>query len=359
MRLLSFALTGLLFAASLHGKWHAEKPIKIPLECHGGETELLPILRLAIVPRFFEDTSAITLLGEYGRGQNRVNATVGFPITPSQSLKIGGELLNQQLSFHFPFHHDKAWVRQYAAGAAYQAVLNFWGLKTLDISGQWSNAQNRSIYNFHNHRDFDRFLRHHHISSGNQHHPRFQRSIAGSKAYAFTAGLSLDPWYWATLKGEATYDHVRFERKRKKNQVISGFGGNVWLEQRLSESVSLVLKGEFRAPYTYYEGNIWWKTPLAGTDVVIGGFGGHTQGRKGLPSNTVVGLEIGFDFGLSNYSMSRSAGVCGNASEYYCQSSLGCLDRQYLQWIATPAVYMPEVLAVGEQHVLIHKIPRQ
>lgn len=352
MRRLTWLFFTMVLSTQLQGKDNHKCPLIENLKCHGGnQNDLIPILRVGVTPRFFEDTSAMTLLGEIGRSQNRLNATLGFPLCSDWNrFKISGEVLNQQLSYHFPYKSTKSWTRQYAAGGAYQLVLNCWGLKTLELGGQWSNAQGHQIHKFHFKRDYSRFS----YRPAHYHEPTYHRRITSSNAYAFSAGLTIEPWFWATLSGAYVYDKVDYKNKFSRNKVVAGSGGTVFFQQLLSSCFSVVFKGEFRAPYNYYEGRLDWRTILCSTDVIIGVFGGHTQGRKCLPDSTVAGLELGFDFGLTNYSVSRSVGLCGNSSNKYNQSSCSGLDRHYLEWMATPAVYIPEVLAIGEQHRVVH-----
>lgn len=352
MRRLTWLFFTMMLSTQLQGKDNHQCPLYENLKCHGGnQNDLIPILRVGITPRFFDDTTALALLGELGRAQNRFNATLGFPLCSDfNRFKISGEVLNQQLSYHFPYQSTKSWTRQYAAGGAYQMVLNCWGLKTFELGGQWSNAQGHEIHKFHKKHTLSHFEYH----PPHYHQPTYHRWITSSKAYAFSAGLTIEPWFWSTLSAAYVYDKVDYKNKFSRNKVVSGSGGTIYFQQLLSSCLSVVFKGEFRAPYTYYEGRLDWRTVLCSTDVIIGAFGGHTQGKHCLPDSTVAGLEIGFDFGLSDYSMSRSVGLCGNSSDKYCQSSFGCQDRHYLEWIAAPAVYIPEVLAIGEQHRVLH-----
>lgn len=349
-------LTWLFFTVALSTQLQGKNPYDCPfyedLKCHSGDQDLIPILRLGVIPRFFEDTTALALLGEVGRQHNRFNATLGFPLCSDfNRLKIGGEVLNQQLSYRFPYDSTKSWTRQYAAGAAYQLAFDCWGFKSLELGGQWSNAQGHDIHKYHRKHDYSYFEYH----PAHNHQPTYHRRITSSNAYAFNAGLTLNPWFWATLRGAYVYDKVDYKFIHSHNKVVAGSGGTVYFQQLLSPCFSVAFKGEWRAPYNYYEGRADWRTILAATDVIIGIFGGHTQGKRGLPNSTIAGLEIGFDFGLSNFSFSRSVGLCNGSSDKYCQSSFGGLDRSYLEWLASPAVYLPEVLAIGEQHRVVHQ----
>lgn len=349
MRQLTWLFFAVVLSTQLQGKNYTNCPFYENLNCHSGSQDLIPILRLAVIPRFFEDTSAATFLGEVGRSQNRFNATLGFPLCSDyHRLKIGGEVLNQELSYGFPYQSSKSWTRQYAAGGVYQLGLTFWGFKSLELGGQWSNAQGHQIHKFHKKYECNGFE----YCPSPHHEPTYTRRITSSNAYAFSAGLTIEPWFWATLSGAYVYDKVDYKYKFHRHKVVAGSGGTVFFRQLLSPCFSLAFKGEFRVPYYYYEGRADWRTTLCSTDVIIGIFGGHTQGRSCLPNSTTAGIEIGFDFGVSDYSLTGSAGLCGN-SDRYCQSSLGGLSRQYLEWMSTPAVYLPEVLAIGEQHRVV------
>jgi hypothetical protein len=335
----------------LQAERHHCHPLLIPENCQGSDqTDLIPILRTELISRFFDDSTAFSLLGEVGRGQNRINVTIGFPLCAGSQLKFGGELLNQQLSYHFPYDHAKAWTRQYAAGGGFRQELDFWGFKYFDFTGQWSNAQNHHLHKYHTKQGLRRPLR---AQRASPREPVFHRYIGGSKAYALTAGLGIEPWYFGSLGAALTFDKIDYQRKHFTDKVVSGFGGAIYFEQRFSLSVNLRLKGEFRAPYTYYEGSLDWRTTLCYTDVVIGVFGGHTQGRHTLPSSTIAGIEIGFDFGLSDFSLSRSVGLCDQPMTPSC-APWGTQNRNYLQWVAMPAVYLPEVLAIAEQYRILH-----
>lgn len=351
MRQLTWLFFAIVLSTQLEGKNPNGCPLFEDLTCRGGNQDLIPILRVGITPRFFDDTSAFSLIGEVGRSHNRFNATLGFPLgSDSHRFKFGGEVLNQRLSYRFPYDNCKSWTRQYAAGGVYQFGFDWLGFKSLEIGGQWSNALGHDVHEYRRKRCHDRFENH----RENFFRPEYIRRITSSDAYAFSAGLTLDPWFWATLSGAYVYDKVDYKYKCSRKKVVSGSGGTVFFRQRLSCDFSLAFKGEWRAPYDYYEGRADWRTILSGTDVIIGIFGGHTQGKRSLPNSTIAGLEIGFDFGLTDYSMSRSVGLCNDMSDRYCQSSFGGLDRHYLEWLAAPAVYLPQVLAVGEQYRDFH-----
>lgn len=361
--------------------------------------DLLPLARLESTARFFDDEAAFPVLWEFGNRVSRINASLGFPLCYGHNFKFGGEALNEQLTYDFPHEREKRWVLQSAVGMTYQSILNFCGMRSLEISAQYSTAPNRQLHTFHkkkpdhhnhrhhghNHHDHHNHPRHHHSKAcgncsahqGHQHHQHhhhqrdhehadrlhdlrhhhhhrehhregFKRSIAGSRAYAFSAALTTVPWNGAFLSASALYDHVDFQFKYSDHKIVDGLGGTIFYKQELCPCFDLVLKSEFRVPYTYYEGRLQWGLTFYSADMTLGLYGGHTVGRHGLPDSTVAGVEIGFDFGLTNFSGYSSGGLCKDNSNPYFAGFAG-QDVQYLQWLATPAVYIPEVIARPEQ----------
>ncbi len=82
-------------------------------------------------------------------------------------------------------------------------------------------------------------------------------------------------------------------------------------------------------------------------------YGGWTRGKRGLPDITVAGVEVGFDYGISYYSGKSSVGVCGD-SPYAGRESTWGENDYHLDWLSKPAVYIPEVLAISEQRLIVH-----
>lgn len=307
--------------------------------CRGqAHNDLLPLLRCEASPRFFEDEGAMLFLGEFGELQNRVNASIAFACADEHYLKFGGEVLNEQLTYSFPFKHGHRWMRQYAGAASYLMAFDLWGFRGLEIKGQISNVQRRNVNIY-----FPKGDRkgHHH-----DHEWVYQRAIAASKGYAASVGLEFSPYCWFSLKVAAVYDKVEYNLKYTHRKIVQGIGGTVSFEQQLSPTISVELKGELRKPYSYYEGRILWKTLLCDTDITLGAFGGHTVGKHRLPNSTVAGVEIGFDFGVNGFSGLSSVRLCDDSSSH--QGFLG-QDIRYMKWLASPAVYVPEVLAISEQ----------
>lgn len=373
--------------------------------------DLLPLARFETTMRFMDDEAALPVLWEFGNRVSRINASLAFPICYGHNFKIGGEALNEQLNYNFPHKRQKRWVLQSAVGASYQAIINFCCVKSLEFSAQYSTAPNRKLNthskkhkrdrdhdhddDHHKHDRHHREDRHHHDHDrhddlhrhddhhkhdghhGDDHHKddrhhrddhykhdrrhhrddrhhhehhreHYKYRIAGSRAYAFSAGLTTLPWHGAFFNVAALYDHVDYQFKFSDHKSIDGLGGTILFKQEIGCLIDLTLKSEFRVPYTYYEARLQWGIPLYMYDMTIGLYGGHTVGKHGIPNSTVAGVEIGFDFALTNFSGISSAGLCkDNTNPYY--AGFPGVDCQTLEWLATPAVYIPEVMARPEQ----------
>ena len=75
---------------------------------------------------------------------------------------------------------------------------------------------------------------------------------------------------------------------------------------------------------------------------MFGLFAGHTQGKERLPSSTVYGIELGFSFGGGYY-----PSLCCDPCDPCCPSP-GC-NADLICWLSSPAVRMPQVLAIADQ----------
>jgi hypothetical protein len=125
---------------------------------------------------------------------------------------------------------------------------------------------------------------------------------------------------------------------------VCGWGGSAALFQCLPCDFTFGLRGEFRRPYNYIEALLGWSTHTGWGDVNIGIYGGHTYGKDRVPSTSVAGVSIYWDFG----------GSCCKAD--CCAPCCPCNDLA--RWISVaPAVYVPVVLAIAEQKTNVNIIP--
>src|SRR5262249_21898311 len=106
------------------------------------------------------------------------------------------------------------------------------------------------------------------------------------------------------------------------------------------------IKAEIRRPFNYFEGLINWHAPKDWRGFTLGLFGSHTQGKSHLPNNTQAGVQISYLIGFKNPSKDfpRSDQLTRT-----CIHPATPFNSALVSWVSTPAVYMPEVLAIADQ----------
>lgn len=294
---------------------------------HRTQNNLIPTLSLKSKPMSFSENSAVAFLGEVGNRNYRINGTLGFLLGDRDRFKASAEYLQQKLGYKFSSGTEHEWMRQYAFGVAYRHDFCNGCFKSLDLEGYGSFAPSKTLAD----EDF------------------FNRRIAGSTACGVALGSRIIPWNSGCLAFDIDYDFVSYRRKYESYKKVSGIGGSLKFNQRITETLGFNLLAEVKRPYNYYRAGLNWN-PCNCRDLVIGLYASHTQGKYNLPSNTVVGLELNFSFLDYSY---------GRKSDYDCceRSSNDCCFRQDIWscrpelacWVITPAVYLPEVLAIAEE----------
>lgn len=303
----------------------------------GPTNRFLHNIRVNFPSFLISDNSALALIAEGGYQNNyRVNATYGIIFDPCNRLKVSGEYLQQHLSYNFVSGRKNRWMGQFAVGGAYEySLLNLPYLQSIDLSGYYSRAGSKGNFRIHN---CD-------ITSAGQTH--VHRRLAGANAFNASAGATLTPWCDALLHVAADYDYVKYRRRLNSRRIVSGVGASVELKQRFCREFEVVLNGEFRRPYDYYGWEVNWTPCTKIGNFLIGIFGGHTHGKERLPNNTVTGIHFNF-FWFGRFGTSF---VPYNPNLTYCCSS-PCFDScGILAWVAEPAVYMPEVLAIADEQI--------
>lgn len=299
------------------------------------QNDLLPVARVTFTPDILSESVSdmigmdvgVSFMGEAGVRNYRGNGTVGIYITPSQRIKAGGEWLTQKLKYHYLSGIEHHWVHQWAVGGQYQYLFDSCFLYSLDVSGDYSHAPSKTL----------KTVSCPPITVGaNTVYNTIQRRIAGSKAYNVEAGMTVIPWGNATLSLAADYDNVKYDRKFHRKEISSGWGGTVKVSQRLPHDLIANFIAQVKKPYNFYEGSIKWVTTTNYGNIDVGIFGGFTQGKRHLPCSTIAGVSVGLDFGGFG---------CGTP----CTPCGGSASSEIAQWVAMPAVYVPQVLAIAEQ----------
>lgn len=292
-------------------------------------TALGPTLRASVTRPFYEDVTAVSLLGELGRDNIRIGGTLGWKISDDQQLKISAEYLWQNLNYEFYLKNQTEWVKQGAVGAGYEyQFMDFAYDPSFDLNAYYSYAPSETLSNI---AAFG-------IFSGTPGLLLDFRRIAGSKAAGVAPGINFHPW-WGNRSGIIlNYDHVDYDTKYDENEDAIGVGGTIHTEQMLSDSVVLGLAAAFRKPFTNYEASInWTDLPYFG-HWVLGVFGDYVNGKHRLPNSWNAGL---------------SANCILDSSYQKTKVPVGLRDPGFVTWTAKPAVYLPQVLAIPDEKVLV------
>lgn len=296
------------------------------------QNEFIPDFSFGLTPRALTENSAVTFLAEAGRRNFRFNGTYGLLLGFKNRLKISGEYLQQKLGYNFSSGNAKRWMHQYAVGAVYRHDFCFSLLNGIELGGYYSFAPGK------------------HLRKNTCSDRSIFRHIAGSSGYGFLAGTVFTLWPSSILRVDLDYDIVNYHRKFKSNKHVSGFGGSFNLYQPLFYNLALDLTGEFKRPYNYYKALLAWNAPSR-NGLSIGIFGSHTRGKSHLPSNTIVGLELDYIFGGN-----RCSDYCETSCPQECYSPSTCCEQKLCllkAWVASPAVYIPQVLAIADERVCL------
>ena len=293
------------------------------------DNELMPNAKLIFTPGATEHISG-SILGEVGRRNYRINGTLGFLIGNDNFLKFSGEYLTQKLGYRFSSGKVETWRNQSAVGGAYQRQFNTQWIDNAEVQGYYSVAPSHDL----------------HRKKCPEFCGTLRRQIAGSHAGGGLFGLTFIPWQSGLLQLRANYDHVVYQRKYHSNLHVSGFGGTANWFQKLGCYVDFAVKAEIRRPFNYFEGLINWHAPKDWRGFSLGLFGSHTHGKSHLPNNTSAGIQLSYLLGFKNPSneLPRSDQLTKT-----CIHPATPFNSALVSWVSTPAVYMPEVLAIADQ----------
>lgn len=281
------------------------------------ENILAPTVQLWLTPKPMGDAGAFSFLGEAGVRNFRGAGTYGVYFTPCARFKLSGEFLTQELSYHGLRHHHKEWVSQYAIGGEFEYLLSSSIFQSIDAGGYYSHAFQK------------------HVSA--------RRRIAGSDGASGYLGTKLKLWNCAFLSADVNYDHVHYHRKFQSDRMAKGWGGSLAFVQQFNKGISLGLDAELRHPFNLFGGRLNWSRSFANWGIDCGVFGSYTDGKKGVPNVTTVGIQLGFSFGP------KSTKCCRAFEENkvdQCYSNLFC---DLAGWVKKPAVHLPVVLATPDQ----------
>ncbi len=273
---------------------------------------------------------AYSLAAEAAPRNLRVSGTYAYKFNDCQRLKITGEYLWQYINYSFISSTSNAWVNQLAVGLAYeQDFTTSWMRPSFDLSIYGSYAPNKQLGNITG-AAID--------AIGTPVIYSNERRIAGSDAGGISPGFALTPWYGGRVSAALNWDKVRYNIRYQANHADStGFGGTLSFNQAIFNYLNLGATASVRQAYNNYSANILFtQFPLLGA-WTVGIFGNYVDGKRTLPSTYNVGVS-------ADYYLDQSREDCGYNRRGYADP----VNDKMLQFVAVPAVYMPQVLAVPD-----------
>lgn len=291
-----------------------------------------PSLNVRFTNRLVDD-KAYSLAGEAGLGNIRLGATYAWKLSDKQRIKASAEYLWQDITYAFYAGNSTEWVNQGALGVDYQydIVANAF-LPQFDLSAYGSHAPSKAISSVTGATINVLGVPQTFIDA---------RRIAGSNARGISPAVAITLWQGSRVSAALNYDNVHYNTKYNvSNDDVVGFGGTITFNQAFTDHVGMGLSAAVRQPFNFYSANITYtRVPFLGA-WTIGIFGNYNDGKHTLPDTYNVGIS-------ADYTMEQ------------CQDEHARLDLKgeklrsddpdsLLTFAATPAVYMPQVLAIAD-----------
>lgn len=301
--------------------------------------------RLQLASTLFDDNNALSLMGELGPRSYRGSGTLGT-FYDCHRVKVGGEYLDQKMSYNFCTGQEKHWVHQYAVGGRYECIIGCDWLTAVYIDGSSSYADSKNLESV----EFTQTTLVDTIQTVVD--TTVKRHLAGARYYNVQIGGQFIPWDCSNFLVGVGFNDVRYNRHfERKHKNLGGVSVDLEFVQRFCDNITLDLTAQFRRPYTYAEALIDWHYDTGCGIFSLGIYGGYVWGQNHLPNSTNAGVQLGFSFGPSCCTNSD----CCSTSSFCCDYNCICSpDReQLIAWVNKPAVYMPTVLVTPEQCIQV------
>ncbi len=276
--------------------------------------------------------SAFSVLGEAGPRNYRLGGTLGWRIQENQRFKVSGDFLRQDIEYAFFSGNSREWVKQGSIGAHYQYDLyQYRYLPQFNLKGGYSHAPSKDLTTVAGSYVNALGLVQNYVND---------RRIAGSDAGYISPGLSIEPWQAGRIGAELNYDDVQYDRIYLVNQHAVGFGGTANFIQKLGANTQLGMSAGFRAPFNAYQANIAYTLPSR-PDWTLGVDANYVEGKHYLPNTYNVGLSVSY--------AAQEVPVVNYLEKEPSIRPLSGLAN----WVAEPAIYLPQVLAIPDERVFI------
>ena len=184
---------------------------------------------------------ALSGLVEYGNNSSRFNGTIGFGFLTHELLKISAERLSQNLPFTFDSGTINTNISQNAYGVSYQHVFEEGIIRTINFTGYYTNTHNKLL---------DPII----FSSGDSKYKNY-RNVAGGTSKGFDVGSDLLLSKNTGISGHIFYDFLKYNTIYTPNSKYdtSGIGGNVSIDQIITDHIKLSVSGNIRKIYDVYK----------------------------------------------------------------------------------------------------------
>lgn len=273
--------------------------------------------------------TAMALDAEYGRQQQRINGTFGVLLGRGNMLKVTGEYLRQKLDFDFDSGTISQWIGQQAYGAMYTYVLPhnsiFLAGITADVSYSMASSKNLATKYFYD--------------TGGHAYANFRRIAGGVDEHA-ELGVNLLHQVWTSVNLALNYDVVKYATKYNvTDNNTRGFGAVLGLQQLLSRYTKLKANLDYNKAYKDYKIELDQLLPFSGNQLQLSLAGEHliTAGSGNFSRDNRIQLGAAYSFGTH-----------GKTEGYNLGTSIDS-HTNLVNWTQTPAVYMPQVLAIADQ----------
>lgn len=276
------------------------------------------------------DTSGYSFAGEVSPYQYRLSATYGWNFFISHQFKLTGEFLQQRINYAYFAGNEHHYETQGAIGGDYMVDINRTSFyqPQFDLNAYYSYSGADSLDStggtFTN-------------TSGLLQSYAVTQRASGSIAAGASPGVSARFWQGNRTGIALNYDNVRYTMKYQPSFNVSGMGATLQVGQLFTDTFGIDASFGVRKPFNYYQANVGWDKLPHYPDWALKMSGAYVSGKSGLPNTYNVMLA-------ADYFLDRNC----DATE------VDRLKNALMGWIAKPAVYMPQILGVADQSVVLN-----
>ncbi len=293
---------------------------------------LLAVAQLKSYYSFNEGQAAAVEL-DGGPRVFRANGTYGLALNDNNRVKLSAEYLRENLDFDFYTGDTRQWVDQGAIGVSYQYLLGDDIFKNVEVGSHYSHAPNKNLS--------DKTVAYADGSSITDY-----RRIAGGDDWNGTGETALHLWSKSLLTVGADYDRVRYDTEycTQDGHDAQGMGGHIRLEQLLKPDTQLKAESTVTQLFNSYALALNWIRHASSNTVVSAGLSSsYTQDHTTERNFWINGLNLNIIW---------DAVEAKKAQPSYAEPSVA--EESLSTWVQTPAVRMPDVLAIADECVTQH-----